>query len=60
MGGAVAGGHAITGMGLGMAIGSIASLSGIMKGKDTVLPKGMNIEMILDRDLSYKPEELRF
>ncbi len=58
MGGAVAGGHAITGMGLGMAIGSIASLSGIMKGKDTVLPKGMNVEMVLDRDVAYKPEEL--
>jgi hypothetical protein len=58
MGGAVAG-HSIVGMGVGLAVGSIASISGAKK-KDMVLPKGMNVEMVLDRELSYKPEELRF
>jgi len=57
MAGSVAG-HAIGGMGIGAAIGGIASLSGAMKGKDTVLPKGMGLEMVLDRDLAYKFEEL--
>jgi hypothetical protein len=60
MAGSVAGGHGIAGMGVGAAIGGLASLSGAMKGKDTVLPKGMNVEMVLDRELSYRPEELRF
>ncbi len=59
IGGAVAS-HPVAGMGIGAAIGGLASLSGVMKGKDTVLPKGMSVEMVLDRDIYFKPEELSF
>jgi type IV secretion system protein VirB10 len=60
MGGVLIGsaaGHPITGLGIGAAAGVAAVLLG--KNKDVVLPRGTSVEMVLDRDLYYKPEELR-
>jgi type IV secretion system protein VirB10 len=60
--GGMAAGHMGMGVGLGAAAGGIAGLaSAIGKGgKGVVLPRGTTMEMVLDRDLVYKPEELRF
>jgi hypothetical protein len=62
--GAIAGGaagHPITGLGVGGAAGAAAGLATVMaKGRPpAVLPKGTNVEMILDRDLHYTRDELR-
>jgi len=56
-----AAGHPITGLGVGGAVGAAAGLARVMsKGRpDAVLPQGSKVEMILDRDLRYRPEELR-
>jgi hypothetical protein len=51
-----AAGHPITGLGVGAAAGLAAVLAG--KNKDVVLPRGTSVEMVLDRDLYYKAEEL--
>ncbi len=55
-----AAGHARMGAGLGAAAGAAAGLASILtkRGPDVVLPKGTTVEMVLDRDLRYKPEEL--
>jgi type IV secretion system protein VirB10 len=60
--GGMASGHYGMGVGLGAAAGGIAGLaSAIGRGKaGVVLPRGTTMEMVLDRDLVYKPEELRF
>jgi type IV secretion system protein VirB10 len=60
--GGMAAGHMGMGVGLGAAAGGIAGLaSAIGKGgKGVVLPRGTTMEMVLDRDLLYTPEELRF
>ena len=56
-----AAGHPVTGLGVGGAVGAAAGLARVMsKGRpDAVLPQGTRLEMILDRDLRYRPEELR-
>jgi type IV secretion system protein VirB10 len=56
-----AAGHAVTGLGVGGAVGAAAGLAQVLaKGKpEAVLPKGSNVEMVLDRDLRYRPDELR-
>jgi type IV secretion system protein VirB10 len=55
-----ASGHAITGLGIGAGAGAAAGLIGIMSshGPDAVLPKGMTVEMVLDRPLSFTEIEL--
>ncbi len=42
-------------------IGAVGGLGSVLmsRGQDVVLPKGSNVEMVLDRDLRFKPEELR-
>jgi len=51
-------GHPITGLGVGAAAGAAAGI--LLKGRpEAVLPKGSNVEMILDRDLHYRFDELR-
>lgn len=60
--GGMAVGHGVMGVGLGSAAGGVAGLASVLgKKKDgVVLPRGTTMEMVLDRDLLYKPEELRF
>jgi type IV secretion system protein VirB10 len=57
-----ASGHLGMGAGLGGAIGGLAGLASVLgsRGPDVVLPKGTTMEMVLDRDLLFTPEELRF
>jgi type IV secretion system protein VirB10 len=60
MGGVLIGsaaGHPITGLGVGAAAGVAAVL--LKKNQDVVLPRGTSVEMVLDRDISYTPDELR-
>jgi hypothetical protein len=56
-----AAGHPMAGLGIGGAAGAAAGLAtALAKGRpDAVLPKGTNVEMILDRDLRYRFDELR-
>jgi hypothetical protein len=56
-----AAGHPITGLGIGGAAGAAAGLARVMsKGRpDAVLPEHTKVEMILDRDLHYRFDELR-
>jgi hypothetical protein len=56
-----AAGHAGMGAGIGGLAGAAAGLAGALSkhGPDAVLPKGTNVEMTLDRDLHYQPDELR-
>jgi len=58
----VASGHYGMGVGLGGAVGGLAGLASAMhKGNaGVVLPRGTTMEMVLDRDLTYTQEELRF
>jgi type IV secretion system protein VirB10 len=60
--GGMAVGHGVMGVGLGSAAGGIAGLASVLgkKKEGVVLPRGTTMEMVLDRDLLYKPEELRF
>jgi len=55
-----AAGHPITGLGIGGAVGAAAGLGRVMaKGRpDAVLPEHTKVEMILDRDLHYRLDEL--
>lgn len=55
-------GHLGMGAGLGGAIGGLAGLASVLgsRGPDVILPKGTTMEMVLDRDLLFTPEELRF
>lgn len=57
-----AAGHAGMGVGVGAAAGAAAGLAAVLlsRGPDLVLPKGSTFEMVLDRDLRYKPDELGF
>ncbi|HUI58495.1 MAG TPA: hypothetical protein VLY04_26165 [Bryobacteraceae bacterium] len=52
-----AAGHPITGLGAGAAAGLAAVL--LSKNQEVILPRGTSVEMVLDRDLYYTPEELR-
>jgi len=61
--GAIAGsvaGHGGMGAGIGAAAGAAAGLAAVMlsRGSDMVLPRGTSFEMVLDRDVRYKPAEL--
>jgi type IV secretion system protein VirB10 len=55
-----AAGHPLGGLGIGAAAGAGAGLAAVLLSKrpDVVLPRGTTLEMILDRDLHYTPEEL--
>ncbi|MBZ5582571.1 MAG: TrbI/VirB10 family protein [Acidobacteriia bacterium] len=57
-----AAGHIGTGAGIGAAVGGAAGLMAVLlsRGPGVVLPKGTTMEMILDRELRYKSEELKF
>jgi type IV secretion system protein VirB10 len=57
-----ASGHFGMGVGLGGAAGGLAGLASAMGhgGNGVVLPRGTTMEMVLDRDLLYTPDELRF
>lgn len=56
-----AAGHPLGGLGIGAVAGAGAGLASVLLSKrpDVVLPQGTTLEMILDRDLRYTPEELR-
>ncbi len=63
--GAIAGsaaGHPLTGVGIGAAAGAGVALATIFHGKkpEAVLPRGTILEMVLDRDLSYRRNELPY
>jgi hypothetical protein len=54
-------GHALGGVGIGGAAGAAAGLAGVLmkKGPDATLRQGTTMEMILDREIRFTPEELR-
>jgi type IV secretion system protein VirB10 len=61
--GAIAGsaaGHALGGVGIGAGVGAGVGLATILHDKrpEAVLPRGTIVEMILDRDLRFSPNEL--
>ncbi|HUP04871.1 MAG TPA: hypothetical protein VMU19_12835 [Bryobacteraceae bacterium] len=60
--GGLAAGHMGAGIGIGAAAGGIAGLASVMghRNDGVVLPKGTSMEMVLDRDLIYTADELRF
>jgi len=60
--GGMAAGHMGMGMGIGSAAGGVAGLASVIARRNAgvVLPRGTSMEMVLDRDLTYTPEELRF
>ncbi|MBI1353656.1 MAG: hypothetical protein GC160_04865 [Acidobacteria bacterium] len=57
-----AGGNPIRGLGMGSAVGAAAGLAGVLltRGPDAVLEQGTQLEMVLDRDMDFTPEELTF
>jgi NADPH:quinone reductase-like Zn-dependent oxidoreductase len=57
-----AAGHAGMGVGIGAAAGAAAGLASVLltRGPDLVLPKGTSFQMVLDRNLRFKPAELHF
>jgi hypothetical protein len=57
-----ASGHAMKGVGIGGAAGAAAGLGSVLlkKGPDATLRQGTTLEMILDRDISFTPAELRW
>ena len=64
IGGTVGGiaGRSIQGMGVGAAGGAAAGLAYVLfkRGPDATLPRGTRVEMVLDRDVRYREDELRF
>ena len=54
-------GHYGLGAGIGAAAGAAAGLAGILssRGPEVVLPAGTTMELVLDRDLRFTPEDLR-
>jgi type IV secretion system protein VirB10 len=56
-----AAGSTLKGVGVGGAAGAAAGLAGVMmkKGPDATLRQGTTLEMILDSDLRFTPDELR-
>jgi type IV secretion system protein VirB10 len=61
--GAIAGaaaGHVGMGMGIGAAAGAAAGLAGVFssRGKEVVIPPGTTMEMVLDREVRFTPQEL--
>jgi len=57
-----ASGHPLGGVGIGAAVGAAAGLATIFHDKraDVTLPRGSMLEMVLDRDLVFSREDLRF
>ena len=57
-----AGGNPIRGLGMGSAVGAAAGVAGVLltRGPDAVLEQGSQLEIVLDRDLDFSPEELTF
>jgi len=57
-----AAGHPLGGVGIGAAAGAAVGLATILHDKkaDVMLPRGSMLEMVLDRDLTFSREELRF
>ncbi len=57
-----AGGRTGMGIGLGSAAGAAAGLAGVLltRGPDAILEKGSQLDMTLDRDLFFTPDELAF
>jgi type IV secretion system protein VirB10 len=55
-----ASGHAGMGVGIGAAAGAAAGLASVFgsRGPDAVLRRGTTVEMMLDRDLSFRRDEL--
>jgi type IV secretion system protein VirB10 len=55
-----AAGHAGMGVGIGAAAGAAAGLASVLlsRGPDLILPKGTSFQMVLDRNLRFKPGEL--
>jgi hypothetical protein len=55
---------AVTGAGsqAGWAVGAVAGLASVLvsRGPDVVLRRGTTLEMVLDRDLRFQPEEVKF
>lgn len=63
--GAIAGaaaGHPGMGVGVGAAAGAAAGLIGVLlsRGPEAVLAKGTQLDMVLDRDLSFNEAEIQF
>lgn len=63
--GAIAGsaaGRTGMGIGIGAAAGATAGLLGVLltRGPDAVLAKGTTLELVLDRELAFTPEEVDF
>jgi type IV secretion system protein VirB10 len=58
--GAAAGNYGM-GMGIGAAAGAAAGLAKVFgsRGPDVTIPQGTTMELVLDRDLTFTPEELR-
>ena len=57
-----ASGSTLKGVGIGGAVGAAAGLGSILlkKGPDATLRQGTTMDMILDRDISFTPAELRW
>ena len=58
----VASGHTGMGAGIGAAAGATAGLVGVLltRGPDAVLAKGTTLDMVLDRQIEFNPDELDF
>jgi len=57
-----AAGRSAVGMGVGVAAGAAAGLVGVLlsRGPDAILAKGSQLDMVLDRDLTFAPSEINF
>ena len=57
----ISSGHSGMGAGIGGAAGALAGLAGVLvsRGPDVTLPAGTSVEMVLDRELTFRPDELR-
>jgi hypothetical protein len=57
-----AAGHTGMGAGVGAAAGAAAGLIGVLatRGPDAILARGSTVEMVLDRPVTFTPEELNF
>lgn len=57
----ISSGHSGMGAGIGGAVGALAGLAGVFgsRGPDVTLPVGTSVEMVLDRELAFRPDELR-
>jgi hypothetical protein len=58
LGGAI--GRSVGAAGIGGAAGAAAGLAGVLmkRGPDVTLPRGTQVEMVLDRELRYRADEL--